>query len=302
MDAKSALGFEAPTSPIGCIVAERQRQDEKWGADRTFPDAPVVSDMMVTQAELEEDLAREACDDAGNEDRQTWLHILNEELAEVQVAALIAARAPDPDAAEGLRDELVQVAAVCVSWIEDIDRRAAVPAQAADVVGPLLDEWLEPPVKLEVVRHDPAYLARMIEGLSTQIGDVTRQQDSDDSAIIALQQASEKLQNQITSLVEFVNGQFKSVEDHLKADGVAVVGALIDLNKRITSLEDDGDPSRVAEDIEAALSRYRSENKRSEARDLKRAADRLEVFAGTRPNADQATGIRIAASMLRNGL
>lgn len=61
------------------------------------------------------DHAREACDQAFQDGTLTWRDILCEEFNEA-----MAENAPDL-----LRAELVQVAAVCMSWIEAIDRRVA---------------------------------------------------------------------------------------------------------------------------------------------------------------------------------
>lgn len=60
--------------------------------------------------------AREACDIVHNAGHQSHPHILIEEVAEAM------AELDDP---EKLRAELMQVAAVCVDWIEMIDRRKA---------------------------------------------------------------------------------------------------------------------------------------------------------------------------------
>lgn len=70
---------------LGAVAAERRRQDEKWGHNRS------LSDLL-------------------------WMTILNEETGEV-------ARAILENQFGELREELVQVAAVAVAWIEDMDRR-----------------------------------------------------------------------------------------------------------------------------------------------------------------------------------
>ena len=66
------------------IKEERVRQDEKWGADRH------LSNFL-------------------------WLAILTEEVGEVAKETL--------ENCTGLRDELIQVAAAAVAWLEDIDTR-----------------------------------------------------------------------------------------------------------------------------------------------------------------------------------
>lgn len=61
------------------------------------------------------DLARAGCDQARDDNRITWRHILEEEVRE-------AFAEKDPAL---LRAELVQVAAVAVKWIDAIDRKEA---------------------------------------------------------------------------------------------------------------------------------------------------------------------------------
>lgn len=58
-------------------------------------------------------IARNACDRAEREARLTHAHVFEEEAAEVL---------SETDTAK-LRTELIQVAAVCLKWIEDIDGR-----------------------------------------------------------------------------------------------------------------------------------------------------------------------------------
>jgi NTP pyrophosphatase (non-canonical NTP hydrolase) len=74
------------------VYAERERQDGKWGIQR--------------------------------HDDPTWLAILSEEIGESAQEVL---QRKFGDVANGhgdLREELVQVAAVAVAWVEEIDRRA----------------------------------------------------------------------------------------------------------------------------------------------------------------------------------
>lgn len=74
------------------IEFERDRQDQQWGDQSHHPDT-------------------------------TWLAILTEELGECAQAVLHDQFGGK--AAGTLRDELVQVAAVAVAWIEAVDKRAA---------------------------------------------------------------------------------------------------------------------------------------------------------------------------------
>jgi hypothetical protein len=67
------------------------------------------------------DLAKLACDRAYREGRLTHLHVLEEEVWEALAE----------DNPEKLRAELVQVGAMALKWIEDLDRRRAI-ADASD--------------------------------------------------------------------------------------------------------------------------------------------------------------------------
>lgn len=75
---------------MALIAAERQRQSEQWGAAHDPGDA-------------------------------IWLAVLTEEVGEV--AHELTYRWPEPPMAGFLAQELVHVAAVCVAWLEAIDRR-----------------------------------------------------------------------------------------------------------------------------------------------------------------------------------
>ncbi len=97
---------------VGAILAERRRQDEKWGAlgekDFKLPDG--------TGMEFDKeaaDAARAACDASHKAGVGTWRDILEEEVAEAFAES-------DPDL---LRKELLEVAAVALKWCETIDRR-----------------------------------------------------------------------------------------------------------------------------------------------------------------------------------
>lgn len=90
------------------VIAERWAQLKKWGEQR-HPDGtgPIYRDLA--------DKYRFLCDDHFVRGRGTWLDILLEEVYE--------ASAEEPDSPE-LRGELVQVAAVALAWVENIDSRA----------------------------------------------------------------------------------------------------------------------------------------------------------------------------------
>lgn len=94
---------------LDLIAAERKRQDEKWGV-QDHPDG--TSHLLRKTTEIK----RAVCQAAFAGQRGSWRVILDEEVAE-------AAAEEDP---VKLKQELIQVAAVCVAWIESIDRRSAV--------------------------------------------------------------------------------------------------------------------------------------------------------------------------------
>lgn len=89
------------------LVDERQRQDEKFGP-QNHPDGTGSVEQYGYSVE-----ARMECQDAFWAERGTWFHVLKEEFWEA------AAAENDRD----LREELIQVAAVAVAWVEAIDRR-----------------------------------------------------------------------------------------------------------------------------------------------------------------------------------
>lgn len=93
------------------IAAECRRQDDKWGTERDFAD--VGPDIRCPDERGLAEL-RSEYDAAFTKGRGSWAHILIEEVAEVLEAA-------GDD--EHLRNELEQVAAVCVQWMQAIDRR-----------------------------------------------------------------------------------------------------------------------------------------------------------------------------------
>lgn len=93
---------------VGEVISERYRQDAKWG-EQNHPDGWSGTDDDRRAAMT----ARVRCQQAAADGAVTWRHILEEEHAEA-----FAERDPAK-----LRAELVQVAAVAVAWIQDIDRR-----------------------------------------------------------------------------------------------------------------------------------------------------------------------------------
>ena len=107
------ISLPANSAPVLVEVgAERIQQDVKWG-QQDHEDGTGY-EYLREQA----DRARRECDAAFAAGVGTWRHILREEYREAVACS---------DPAE-LRAELVQVAAVCVAWIEAIDRREGRPA------------------------------------------------------------------------------------------------------------------------------------------------------------------------------
>lgn len=101
------------------IVAERKRQDEKWGVQYL----PGIELGLAGQTGASicryygmrsERAAKAACETAIRVGRCTHAHIVIEELAEA-----LSATTP-----EEMRAELVQTAATVLKWLEDIDRNA----------------------------------------------------------------------------------------------------------------------------------------------------------------------------------
>jgi hypothetical protein len=90
------------------VLDERLRQEAKWG-EQNHPDGTEASDSRIRFAEK----CKQHCHEEARAGTLTWLDILQEEVAEARAES-------DPSK---LRAELVQVAAVAVTWIEAIDRR-----------------------------------------------------------------------------------------------------------------------------------------------------------------------------------
>jgi hypothetical protein len=89
------------------VRCERERQDAKWG-EQNHPDGT-----GRPGARLMADHYRRVCQ-AHTPETDNWQDILSEEVYEAYAETNPAK----------LREELVQVAAVAVAWVEAIDRRA----------------------------------------------------------------------------------------------------------------------------------------------------------------------------------
>lgn len=109
------------TGVLGDVRAERARQFAKYGTNEGLRDGTgeawlrpfSLEDSATIEARLREDYEAYKVQHVG---LPTWMHLVREEVAE-------AFAEMDP---ERLREELVQVAALCVSWVEKIDARGAV--------------------------------------------------------------------------------------------------------------------------------------------------------------------------------
>ncbi len=94
------------------VADERARQDEKWGAVQHLPGGDGTGSLGQKVAAI---MARDLCQARMNNRSDSWCDVLTEEYAEAMAES-------DPAL---LRAELIQVAAVAVKWVEDIDRRSA---------------------------------------------------------------------------------------------------------------------------------------------------------------------------------
>lgn len=93
---------------VDAILIERHRQDAKWG-EQNHPSLHWALDYGYIPSETR---ARGECESAFELGYGSWTHIAFEEFCE-------AVHAPDE---AHRREELVQLAAVCLAWIECIDR------------------------------------------------------------------------------------------------------------------------------------------------------------------------------------
>ncbi len=95
------------------IRGERALQDAKWG-EQNHPDLHPLDHGSRYRVKV----ARDKCAKAVAEGRLSWHAILTEEVAEAEEQSYYGTQ-------EKMREELVQVAAVVVAWIEALDRRKA---------------------------------------------------------------------------------------------------------------------------------------------------------------------------------
>lgn len=100
--------WDARDAILADVNAERLLQLGMWG-DQHHPDGTARDAMLLTLAGL----YRDTCQDHARRGTVTWADILLEEVFEAITETDRAA----------LRSELVQVAAVAVAWVEDVDSR-----------------------------------------------------------------------------------------------------------------------------------------------------------------------------------
>lgn len=96
----------AQSAVVDAIVAERGAQDAKWGVQNHPNGTGMVGDRERA------DSARHVCDVLFRAGTGSWRDILHEEVQE-------AFAEHDP---VKLREELIQVAAVAMAWVENMDR------------------------------------------------------------------------------------------------------------------------------------------------------------------------------------
>lgn len=88
------------------VQIERYKQNKKWG-EQHHPDGTSAAFQDLA------DIAKERTEAAAKAGQVSWKDILEEEMFEAFAES----------DSEKLRHELIQVAAVAVAWIEDIDSR-----------------------------------------------------------------------------------------------------------------------------------------------------------------------------------
>lgn len=96
------------------ITDERERQDAKHGAAAGGPGHALPDGTSTETFSMLRDAYQRLCQHAAGEGVVTWSDIFLEEVYEA-----MAEEDDDP-----LRKELIQVAAVCVAWVQDIDSRS----------------------------------------------------------------------------------------------------------------------------------------------------------------------------------
>lgn len=114
------IDYDADTTAVlQAVRAERARQVARYGRNTALEDGsgpatrwllPYTTD---SAADVEQTLRADYEDYEEDAGAPTWVHLVREEVAE-------AFAETDP---QRLEEELVQVAALCVSWVETLRRR-----------------------------------------------------------------------------------------------------------------------------------------------------------------------------------
>lgn len=110
------------------VVAERYRQLRKWGVQHHPDGTGSGYDKHFAHA------TRNACNVAARDGSLTWRHILAEEVYEAFAESEY----------EPLRNELIQVAAVALAWVEDLDSRHPAFVRRYPLTDPDIDATVEP--------------------------------------------------------------------------------------------------------------------------------------------------------------
>ena len=117
------------------VIRERQRQTMKYGDNSDLEDGSgpgtcwLLPFTNACASTIEDKLRADYIDYEEDAGKPTWVHLIREEVAE-------AFQERDP---KRLAAELIQVAALCVSWVEKIDARGEYKRVAE--VGVLPDGW-----------------------------------------------------------------------------------------------------------------------------------------------------------------
>lgn len=112
--------FAQCSSVLLDVFSERKRQVARYGTnddleDGTGPESRWAAPVSTWSAQELERVFRADYEDFEEETgKPTWVHLVREELAEAFA---------EPAGSERLEEELVQVAALCVSWVERIRAR-----------------------------------------------------------------------------------------------------------------------------------------------------------------------------------
>jgi hypothetical protein len=105
--------MNATVDVLSDVLAERVRQDKKWG-EQNHPDGTSGATLAIfTVYARDASAAKRECDRAAKAGTLTWANILFEEVAE----------ALEETDERRLEEELIQVQAVACAWTEAIRRR-----------------------------------------------------------------------------------------------------------------------------------------------------------------------------------